>query len=201
MILKVISNYKMTLFENGIQISTKRWMESLVDMNWSSTQWQCFDFDLDFFLGCLKFVFAFHQRKSGLYPHEEKSCSCKSNIFYLTYLAVSCLAHTRLGEWFIFDWHGPLDVRDLVCWPGPSMSLDLYVWISYEIPYFLSFQNDQHTVWLLRDSSCISFVALHEHLDIGKRTPWIRNFIDRDPLVLILWLQFLKMDHKVDPVY
>ena len=180
MILKVISNYKMTLFENGIQISTKRWMESLVDMNWSSTQWQCFDFDLDFFLGCLKFVFAFHQRKSGLYPHEEKSCSCKSNIFYLTYLAVSCLAHTRLGEWFIFDWHGPLDVRDLVCWPGPSMSLDLYVWISFEIPYFLSFQNDQHTVWLLRDSSCISFVALHEHLDIGKRTPWIRNFIDRE---------------------
>lgn len=125
MILKVISNYKMTLFENGIQISTKRWMESLVDMNWSSTQWQCFDFDLYFFLGCLKFVFAFHQRKSGLYLHEEKSCSCKSNIFYLTYLAVSCLAHTRLGEWFIFDWHGPLDVRDLVCWPGPSMSLDL----------------------------------------------------------------------------
>lgn len=113
-------------------------------------------------------------------PHEEKSCSCKSNIFYLTYLAVSCLAHTRLGEWFIFDWHGPLDVRDLVCWPGPSMSLDLYVWISYEIPYFFSFQNDQHTVWLLRDSSCISFVALHEHLDIGKRTPLIRNFIDRE---------------------
>ena len=126
MILKVISNYKMTLFENGIQISTKRWMESLVDMNWSSTQWQCFDFDLDFFLGCLKFVFAFHQRKSGLYPHEEKSCSCKSNIFYLTYLAVSCLAHTRLGEWFIFDWHGPLDVRDLVCWPGPSMRHESY---------------------------------------------------------------------------
>jgi hypothetical protein len=180
MILKVISNYKMTLFENGIQISTKRWMESLVDMNWSSTQWQCFDFDLYFFLGCLKFVFAFHQRKSGLYLHEEKSCSCKSNIFYLTYLAVSCLAHTRLGEWFIFDWHGPLDVRDLVCWPGPSMSLDFYVWISYEIPYFFSFQNDQHTVWLLRDSSCISFVALHEHLDIGKRTPLIRNFIDRE---------------------
>lgn len=64
------------------------------------TQWKCFDFDLDFFLGCLKFVFAFHQRKSGLL--EEKSCSCKSNIFYFTYLAVSCLAHTRLGEWFIF---------------------------------------------------------------------------------------------------
>lgn len=60
------------------------------------------------------------------------------------------------------------------------MSLDLYVWISYEIQYFLSFQNDQHTVWLLRDSSCISFVALHEHLDIGKRTPLIRNFIDRE---------------------
>ena len=98
MILKVISNYKMTLFENGIQISTKRWMESLVDMNWSSTQWQCFDFDLYFFLGCLKFVFAFHQRKSGLYPHEEKSCSCKSNIFYLTYLAVSC---TYSARWMV----------------------------------------------------------------------------------------------------
>jgi hypothetical protein len=58
---------------------------------------------------------------------EEKSCSCKSNIFYLTYLTVSCLAHTWLDEWFIFDWHGPLDVRDLVCWSGPSKSLDLYV--------------------------------------------------------------------------
>jgi hypothetical protein len=65
----------------------------------------------EFFLECLKFVFAFHQ--SGLYPHEEISCSRKSNIFYLTYLAMSCIAHTQLDESSIFDWHGLLDVRDL----------------------------------------------------------------------------------------
>ena len=152
MILKVISNYKMTLFENGIQERSQDRNRSIVIGLKINSYRQDFPF-----IFLLIFGFRFHQRKSGLYLHEEKSCSCKSNIFYLTYLAVSCLAHTRLGEWFIFDWHGPLDVRDLVCWPGPSMSLDLYVWISYEIPYFFSFQNEMQELSRRSHTVCWSF--------------------------------------------
>lgn len=96
MILKVISNYKMTFF------IWKRNPNSNKKMNGKSCRYELIFNPMLWFrswlLSWMPEVCVRISSKEKKNPHEEKSCSCKSNIFYLTYLAVSC---TYSARWMV----------------------------------------------------------------------------------------------------